>query len=132
VHRAHDWVSLRGRVDDAGVVDAYQRAWLVASASRAEGWGMTLTEAAACATPAVASDIAGHRDAVQSGATGTLVPLDAMAAAIVDLLSDHDRRRRYGAQAAARARMLSWDDAAARHLDVIREVVEGQAPSPGR
>ena len=33
---------------------------------------MTVTEAAACGTPAVVTDIAGHRDAVQSGVTGVL------------------------------------------------------------
>jgi glycosyltransferase involved in cell wall biosynthesis len=33
---------------------------------------MTLTEAAACGTPAVASDIAGHRDSVAPGLSGLL------------------------------------------------------------
>ena len=34
---------------------------------------MTLTEAAACGTPAVATDIAGHDDAVLDGESGLLV-----------------------------------------------------------
>ena len=45
---------------------------MLASASVAEGWGMTITEAAACGTPAVVTDIAGHRDAVVDGVTGVL------------------------------------------------------------
>ena len=45
----------------------------VTRASTAEGWGMTLTEAAACGTPAVATGIAGHRDSVADGKSGLLV-----------------------------------------------------------
>ena len=48
---AESWVTMPGRLSDDAIVDLYRRAWVVASASRAEGWGMTLTEAAACGTP---------------------------------------------------------------------------------
>ncbi len=51
-----------------------RRAWVVASSSAREGWGLTLTEAAACGTPAVATRIAGHADAVRDGRSGLLVP----------------------------------------------------------
>src|SRR5690606_37423452 len=64
---ASSWVRFAGRVSDDDLVSLYQSAWVVASASVSEGWGMTLTEAAACGTPAVATDIAGHRDAVEHG-----------------------------------------------------------------
>ncbi len=36
---------------------------------------MTITEAAACGTPAVVSDVAGHADAVVDGRTGVLAPM---------------------------------------------------------
>ena len=68
-----DWISLPGRVGDEELVDWYRRAWVVASSSQREGWGMTLTEAAACGTPAVATAIAGHADAVLDGESGLLV-----------------------------------------------------------
>ncbi|HEY2429018.1 MAG TPA: glycosyltransferase family 4 protein, partial [Acidimicrobiales bacterium] len=71
-HGAQDWIELPGRVDDHQLVELYRQAWVVASASAREGWGMTLTEAAACATPSVASNIAGHRDAVVHGHSGLL------------------------------------------------------------
>ncbi len=70
---ADDWVHLPGRVPDEDLVSWYRKAWVVASTSQREGWGMTLTEAAACGTPAVATDIAGHRDAVVDGESGLLV-----------------------------------------------------------
>ena len=61
VARRRGRVRFAGRVSDDELVDLYRRAWVVASASAREGWGMTLTEAAACGTPAVATRIAGHR-----------------------------------------------------------------------
>ena len=70
---ADDWVHMPGRVPDEDLVSWYRKAWVVASTSQREGWGMTLTEAAACGTPAVATDIAGHRDAVVDGESGLLV-----------------------------------------------------------
>ena len=68
---ATSWISLPGRVDDATLIDAYRRAWVVASTSAHEGWGMTITEAAACGTPSVATRIAGHEDAVVARRIGT-------------------------------------------------------------
>ena len=64
---AERWIHLPGRLTDEQLVDLYRRAWLLASASAREGWGMTLTEAAACGTPAVVTRIAGHLDAVDDG-----------------------------------------------------------------
>ena len=70
-------------MDDAELVAWYRRAWVVASSSQREGWGMTLTEAAACGTPAVATAIAGHADAVLDGESGLLVEnLDDLAGAL--------------------------------------------------
>ena len=66
------YVELAGRISDAALVDLYRQAWVLASTSAREGWGMTITEAAACGTPAVVTDIAGHRDAVGHGVTGFL------------------------------------------------------------
>jgi glycosyltransferase involved in cell wall biosynthesis len=62
--KAEAWISLPGYVDDDTLVELYRKAWVVASTSLREGWGMTVTEAGACGTPAVASRISGHRDAV--------------------------------------------------------------------
>ena len=58
-------------------VDLYRRRGSWPRASVREGWGMTLTEAAACGTPAVATRIAGHVDAVADGASGLLADDDA-------------------------------------------------------
>ena len=66
---AEDWISLPGRVDDARRSSTSTGARGSSRAPSAhEGWGMTITEAAACGTPAVATRIAGHLDAVVDGA----------------------------------------------------------------
>ena len=71
---AEPWVHLTGRVDETELVRLYREAWVAASASAREGWGLSLTEAAACGTPAVATQIAGHADAVHDGVSGVLAP----------------------------------------------------------
>jgi glycosyltransferase involved in cell wall biosynthesis len=118
---AEAWVRLEGRIRDDEVVDLYQRAWLVASASSDEGWGMTLTEAAACGTPAVASRIPGHVDSVRDGTSGLLATGDAeLVGAFRRVLGDPAERQRLSEGALARAQELTWDHTA---LEVLRGVV---------
>lgn len=117
------WISLPGHIDHAALVAHYQRSWLVASASLAEGWGLSITEAAGCGTPAVASDIRGHRSSVVDGVTGVLVATPDLGAAIADLLIDHGRRRSMGEAALARARTLTWDASALGLTSVLHEAV---------
>jgi phosphatidylinositol alpha-mannosyltransferase len=89
-----------------------------------ESFGLVLAEAFACATPAVASDIPGYA-AVATPEAARLVPPndpDALAAAVVDVLSDEDRRVEMGR--AARAHALAnyaWDDIARRLEEVYEE-----------
>jgi glycosyltransferase involved in cell wall biosynthesis len=117
---AEGWLSMPGRVSDDEQLAAYQRAWLVASSSLREGWGMTLTEAAACGTPAVATDIAGHRDAVRQGSSGLLVGSDAeLAPAMTGLLVDDEERHRLGAGALDYAKTLTWERTAASAFELL-------------
>jgi glycosyltransferase involved in cell wall biosynthesis len=111
---AESWVTFAGFLRDAEVVDLYRRAWVVASASAREGWGMALTEAAACGTPAVATRIPGHTDAVRHGSSGLLTDETAsgIASGLVEVLSDHRRRAELTKGALARAAELSWENTA--------------------
>ena len=70
-HGAEGWIELPGFVDDDALLDLYRSAWVVASSSLREGWGMTVTEAGACGTPSVATRIGGHEDAVVDGTSGS-------------------------------------------------------------
>jgi phosphatidyl-myo-inositol alpha-mannosyltransferase len=101
----------------------------VAPSLGGESFGMVLTEAFACATAVVASDISGYRD-VMTPETGLLVPPDdprALAEAVVGMLADEQRRQRFGAAARERARRYSWTDIAGRLLSIY-ERVTGREP----
>jgi phosphatidyl-myo-inositol alpha-mannosyltransferase len=119
------FVSERERTDELLKAKAF-----VAPSLGGESFGMVLTEAFACATPVVASDIPGYRD-VMTAETGVLVPPDdprGLARAIVGLIADEPRRLRLGAGARRRARAYSWDDIG-RRLLAIYELVTGESPA---
>jgi glycosyltransferase involved in cell wall biosynthesis len=128
-HDAH-WVNLAGRVDREELRDHYRRSWLIASASLAEGWGLALTEAAGCGTPAVATDISGHRCSVLHDSTGLLAPLPELGTVIARVLADRGLRDRLASAALARARELTWDALAVGVLEPLHAQVT--RPSGGR
>ena len=88
---------------------------------------MVLTRAFACATPVVASDIAGYSD-VMTAETSVAVPPGepkALADAVAALLEDEPRREALGAAARQLAiERYSWADIA-RRLDRIYESARG-------
>jgi glycosyltransferase involved in cell wall biosynthesis len=107
---ADDWIDLPGWLSDDQIVDLYRRAWVLASASSREGWDMTVTEAAACGTPSVVTDIAGHRDAVDPGRSGYLAADErALVARLDEVLSDDVLRKRLGEGSIEHAGRFTWD-----------------------
>lgn len=71
LHRDSNFLS--DSAQQAQKVRLMQEAWALLLPSVKEGWGMVVTEAAACGTPAIVSDVTGLRDAVRSGETGTIL-----------------------------------------------------------
>jgi glycosyltransferase involved in cell wall biosynthesis len=121
------WIDLAGHVSDEDLADAYRRAWVLASTSLREGWNMTITEAGACGTPAVVSDIAGHRDALTDGVSGLLVdPGDAFGDALVQVLTNTELRESLARGAVARSRNLTWQATAATVLGALVEEAEAR------
>ncbi|HEX5588385.1 MAG TPA: glycosyltransferase family 4 protein [Acidimicrobiia bacterium] len=117
---ADDWISLPGRVDEAAKVDLYREAWVLGMTSSREGWGMIITEAAACGTPAVVTRVPGFIDAVVDGETGFFGESRAELAAALDLiLTDDDRRARMSTAALAHARQFTWEATARGTLEVL-------------
>ena len=86
---------------------------------------MTITEAAACGTPAVASRIAGHADAVVDGVSGVLADgEDGLTDALVDVLSDPHRLDQLRQGALARAAALTWGQTATDVMRVLADEVD--------
>jgi glycosyltransferase involved in cell wall biosynthesis len=117
---ADAWITLPGRIDNAALIDLYRAAWVLASASAHEGWGMTITEAAACGTPAVATRIAGHTDAIVHERTGLLVDDPAqLGPAIARVLGDSALRASLAAAALEHASRFTWAATACGTLEVL-------------
>jgi glycosyltransferase involved in cell wall biosynthesis len=122
---ADDWIDLPGWLSDDQVVDLYRRAWVLASSSSREGWDMTVTEAAACGTPAVVTDIAGHRDAVDAGRSGYLARDEReLVARLDEVLRDDALRARLGDGALAHASRFTWDATAYGTFRALADEVE--------
>jgi glycosyltransferase involved in cell wall biosynthesis len=107
---AESWISLPGYIPEEELIDLYRRAWVLASTSLREGWGMTVTEAGACGTPSVVTRIGGHEDAVLDGRTGILADTqDELVAGIDAVICDEILRRRLGSAAMAHAARFTWE-----------------------
>ncbi|MFC8275626.1 glycosyltransferase family 4 protein [Streptomyces sp. NPDC057271] len=118
-------VVLHGRVSEERKQELFRRAWLTVVPSVAEGWGLTVIEANAVGTPALAYDVPGLRDAVQPGVNGWLLPpatdlADGVATAL-DVLATEEARTRVAERCRAWAAAFSWDDSAERLAQVVLE-----------
>jgi glycosyltransferase involved in cell wall biosynthesis len=115
--------ALGGRALD----EAYANADLFVLPSRAETYGMVVTEALARGLPVVAADVGGVPEALGAapggGIPGRLIPpddRDALAAALRDWLTDGELRERWRAHARARRETLTgWDETARRVARVL-------------
>lgn len=123
-----DAVMVEGRVDDAGLVQAYHRSSVVVlpSTSDAEAFGMVLAEANACGRPVVASRVGGVPDFVRPGDNGLLVrpgDVEDLATKLLTVLRDPEHARRMGERGRTRVlREHDWDKLARRTEQVLRTV----------
>jgi glycosyltransferase involved in cell wall biosynthesis len=132
-----DVVTFHGYVSAATRDELLSRAWLTTSTSAAEGWGLSIVEAAAHGVPTLALRVPGVRDSVVDGRTGWLVHevrdfAIAATAALQELASD-DRAREVTEACQAWADCFTWD----RSADLLAGVVlaardETTASRPGR
>ena len=121
-----DGVRFLGFVSEAEKVELLRGAWATVLLSPKEGWGITNVEAAACGTPAVASDSPGLRESVRHEQTGILVPhgdVDALAMVLVRLAEAPDLVAALGANARAFAEGLTWDEATDKTEEHLLETI---------
>jgi glycosyltransferase involved in cell wall biosynthesis len=125
-----DFVQYRGFVSEAEKLSLYRRAWVAATPSLIEGWGLTVMEANACGTPAVSFDAPGLNESIVNGLNGLLASDDRQFVNhLCDILKDASLRRRLEAGAVQRADEFNWDDTARQSLDILEEAVAGSAVS---
>ncbi len=126
-------VRFTGFVTDDTKILLLQQMWWKVATSVKEGWGLTVTEANACGTPVIASDVPGLRDAVRDGETGVLVPYGdstALSTKLLELLGNPAERERMSRNALAYAATFTWNNAADTTLGVLeRECVRRSSTS---
>jgi len=122
-----DRVRMHGHVSEARKRELYQRAWLNVTASSAEGWCLSVMEAAACGTPSAALAVGGLPESIDDGRTGVLAgdPVE-LAGKVGAILSDPDLRDNMGRAAMSRAAEFTWD-ATARHTLRVLEAARFEA-----
>jgi glycosyltransferase involved in cell wall biosynthesis len=118
-------VRFRGRVGDGEKVAALDAADLLVGTSAREGWGLTVTEAAARGTPAVVYDVPGFRDSVVDGRTGRVVAPTpaALARVIASILARPEAYERLRTRAWEATAGLSFNATAAAFENAILSAV---------
>jgi glycosyltransferase involved in cell wall biosynthesis/O-antigen/teichoic acid export membrane protein len=125
----HDRVTLHGHVSEAEKKDLYARSWINLTASSAEGWCLTVMEAAATGTPSAAMAVGGLPESIVDGQTGVLADSPhELAEKVAALVADPERREELGEAARARARGFTWDTTAASNLAVLERTAEAERP----
>lgn len=115
---------LGGLPDDDEVVSWYRRADIFCLPSVQEGFGIVFLEAMAAGLPVVATTAAAIPEVVPAGRAGTLVPpgdIEALAAALAELLERPQLRRQYAEAGARHVEQYDWDMVAGQFLAAVAD-----------
>jgi glycosyltransferase involved in cell wall biosynthesis len=130
-----DQVEFTGYVDKHEKVKRLQKSWVAVCPSLKEGWGLTNIEANACGTPVVASNVPGLKDSVIGGKTGLLFEygnVQELSRCMIKILSDTDYRENLIRGGIAWAKTFSWDEAAAKTLELMEEIIKEGSRDKGQ
>ena len=109
--------------DKDAKVKLMQSAWALIFPSVKEGWGMTVTECAACATPTIATNVTGLKDSVVDGETGILISQNPskkeLADAMIKLIENPKLLETLSNNALKRAKAFTWERG---YKEFMREV----------
>lgn len=122
-------VQFFGKVSDAQKLELMSRAHVLLVPYVREGWGLVVTEANACGTPAIGYNVPGLKDSIRHGETGLLTTEntpEALAQLTVELLQDDKLRHRLAQAALEWSREFTWDKTAEQFMRILDEVAEGR------
>jgi glycosyltransferase involved in cell wall biosynthesis len=117
-------VEYRVGVSDSELAFLYQRAWVYASPSTYEGFGLPYLEAMACGTPVVATRNAGSEEVLGGGAYGALASDTDFGRTLLSLLGDRQSRGVLATRGADRAQMYSLEAMLTRYEELLFELIQ--------
>jgi len=113
-------IIFKGYVSEREKIRYLQQAHVFITTSEKEGWGLSVIEANACGTPAIAFDVPGLNEAIIDGKTGILVKTeDELVTSAVNILKDDSLRAGLSEGALSHAASFSWDKSAEKFLKVL-------------
>ena len=113
-------VSFPGRLPEEELARLVSKCWMNIHLSVAEGWGLSILEAAACGTPTIGYRAPGVEEAIEDGRTGILVPngdVERLSSAMIDGLTVREEFRN---NCRNRALSFPWDTTVSGWEKVIR------------
>jgi len=119
-------VSYHVGVSDEGRAAMYRRAWVYATPSSYEGFGLPYVEAMASGTPVIATPNAGSREVLGGGRFGELVGDERFGARLAELLSDRARREELAARGLERAAEYSLSKMIDRYEELLLSICRGR------
>ena len=128
-----DRVVLHGHVSEDEKAALYARAWVNLTASSAEGWCLTVMEAATCGTPSAALRVGGLPESIVDGETGLLA--DDGPGLTAAVRAARGRRRcatQMGAAARERAARFTWERTARESLELLETTAAAAARRAAR
>jgi glycosyltransferase involved in cell wall biosynthesis/O-antigen/teichoic acid export membrane protein len=115
-----DRVVLHGHVSEEFKAELLSRSWVNLTASSAEGWCLTVMEAAMYRTPSAALAVGGLPESIEHDRTGLLAQDGAeLTAHVKALIEDRALRARLGDTAYDRASGFTWERTARENLAVL-------------
>ena len=121
-------VKIMGPVGEAEKRRLFARAWVFVNPSLQEGWGITVIEANAYRTPAVAFNVPGLSESVKDGVSGLLADdKEELVEKVAAILENGRLRRRLGEGARKWAEGFSWEKSAKKGIRILERVVTGKS-----
>lgn len=121
-----DGVTYYNGIGDAELATLYRSAWVYASPSSYEGFGLPYVEAMASGMPVVATPNPGSLEVLANGEFGLLVSDADFGAVLVKLLSDEKQRHQLITKALERAQEYSLDSTVEQYEQLLVTMCESK------
>jgi glycosyltransferase involved in cell wall biosynthesis len=118
-------IAFFGYVSEEKKLELMSKAHVLLVPAVKEGWGLIVTEANACGTPAIGYNVHGLRDSIRNRETGLLTEINprALAEATIAFFNDEELRQKLTENALEWSKSFSWDKTAEEFMDVMKGVI---------